>query len=531
MSSLSEVFAREAKKEEIRKKCFADILYFANEILGYKDICEEINRHMADRITNTDVIRKVSIYPRGTFKSTLLAVTYTLWRLVQDPMLEMALVSGSMDKSKDSLREIKSHIERDGKFKEIFGDLKGTKLWAQESITIRPADGSGKASVSAFGVNSQLTGKHFKVWILDDIVTDKDRDSALQRKSTKAFFHDVISLLQKEGESELNIIGTFWYHMDLYNFIIDTLNPELLANGHKPYDVAIRPVRDASGNLNYPSHFPEEILSRLMIEKGTREYNSQYMLNPLPPDSSTFDIDKMRTFTPGELQRKDRTPLPGGLDWYGFCDPALGSSGGDFSAVIVIAVDKESGEMYVTADSTLERLSLDALAEQLAELIARIPFTKFGIEGNSLGRTKAQTSSLFEYALRKEVFARNADYLFEIIWHNSNKQGRIEGLQPDWNQGTLLFADMWQKTYPELILQFEKFDPLLKGSHLHDDGPDATAGCVELIKDSTSNRLTTIRSTADNEEESNIYMNNVRSFAEEEQDELFTHNPYAERLV
>src|SRR3990172_12020194 len=72
-----------AQKERYYSKHFYE---FNRDVLGWPDIYESLHRDVCDFVQNNVGKKKLLILlPRGTFKSSIVTVGYTLWRIVNNP--------------------------------------------------------------------------------------------------------------------------------------------------------------------------------------------------------------------------------------------------------------------------------------------------------------------------------------------------------------------------------------------------------------------------------------------------------------
>src|SRR5690606_27304820 len=63
--------------------------------------------------------------PRGTFKSSIVTIGFTLQYILNDPDARILIDSETYGKAKNFLAEIKGHLEGNKKFREIFKYLYG----------------------------------------------------------------------------------------------------------------------------------------------------------------------------------------------------------------------------------------------------------------------------------------------------------------------------------------------------------------------------------------------------------------------
>ena len=83
--------------KKLKRRYYQDHLYeFQAEVLGWKDISEPVHRPLVNFIT--DNVRKKQVLiemPRGTFKSSIGTVGYTIWKIVNNPDVRILIVNAT----------------------------------------------------------------------------------------------------------------------------------------------------------------------------------------------------------------------------------------------------------------------------------------------------------------------------------------------------------------------------------------------------------------------------------------------------
>ena len=107
-----------------------DFFYFCREILGYKkdDTYEykdltPTHGELARFLESQERKSKIILMPRYSFKSGMVTVGWTLWRLVLNPNLRILIYSDQATKAQGFLRGVKNHIEGrspNSKFREFY---------------------------------------------------------------------------------------------------------------------------------------------------------------------------------------------------------------------------------------------------------------------------------------------------------------------------------------------------------------------------------------------------------------------------
>ena len=176
------------------------------------------------------------------------------------------------------------------------------------------------------------------------------------------------------------------------------------------------------------------------------------------------------------IKKVNCSPSPCGrfsrFRFYGYCDPSLGrGANSDYSAIITLAVDGETGLSYVW-DADIARRHPDKIIADILEkerLLRREVgrgYVLFGAETNQ-----------FQWFLKEQLAresARQGLYLpIQGIRSTEDKTMRVESLQPDVKNGYILFR-------PDQTLLLQQLSQFPLGAH--DDGPDALEGARTLAR-------------------------------------------------
>jgi len=100
------------------------------EIKPHKELCEFV--------LSRDKQKKLILMPRGSFKSSVTTVGYTLFSLIRDPNMRILITGETQKNAKKFLAEVKTHIEQNQKFRTIFGNWKSREnIWREDEILMR----------------------------------------------------------------------------------------------------------------------------------------------------------------------------------------------------------------------------------------------------------------------------------------------------------------------------------------------------------------------------------------------------------
>jgi hypothetical protein len=203
---------RSMERETYRESLFLT----AHDLLQYQQINMQTHGRMIKTLEQSG--NKLIVMPRGTFKTSIAAVAYTIWLLIRDPNLRVLLDSELYSNSKNTLREVKAHIESD-RFKSYFGEWRGD-VWNEGEILIKARTAVKKeATITCSGIGAQKTGQHYDVIVADDMNSPKNSHTPELRQKVIDHYRYYTSLLDPGGMKV--IIGTRYSSGDLIGFICD----------------------------------------------------------------------------------------------------------------------------------------------------------------------------------------------------------------------------------------------------------------------------------------------------------------------
>lgn len=156
---------------------------------------------------------------RGSYKSTSIDVVGIVRNFLVNPNERIALVRKSMSDAATVVASVKQAMEMPV-IREVFKYAHGFypkatlsregKLRYNFKQTVTP-----ELSLTAFGVDSSLTGFHFDRILCDDIITLKDRISRAEREHTKEVVRELATNIIDPGKP-IMFIGTPWHKDDAW---------------------------------------------------------------------------------------------------------------------------------------------------------------------------------------------------------------------------------------------------------------------------------------------------------------------------
>jgi len=462
--------ATERDWKKVAKRGREDLFFFTHSILGYDKLCD-FQKEWCEWITDFSRLKKMRLEPRLTFKSTIFTIAFPLWCIIQRvPIIRgvkgcnlRILIGHSVEaRSKDFLREIDSHIMTNPIFRECYGDLFSDEKWTETQKTIATRTVQRKEpTFQVIGKSGELTSAHYDIAILDDMVTKKDRDSAAERRDTKNFVQDLVSLVHSDGL--IVFVGTHWHFEDQYMHIMNELNQELEAIGLEPYDIISHGGYLEDGiTPRYPELLDKKELDRLLVEKGSHDFWAQIGNKPVPPEGQLFPEEELKFFNIQDLPERHL------LRFYGYSDPSLGkSSRADYSTIVVIAQHKINNTLFLL-EGDLKVRTTEVLKKDIVKIFSKYEFNTYGFETNGF---QDETRKEAEKELSKEgypIAMKRIENMGDKMARIQAAESRIKGVH---------FRMDYRTAYPDFMRTLFLWPDVGR-----DDGPDSLEGILQIVK-------------------------------------------------
>ena len=359
---------------------------------------------------------------------------------------------------------------------------------------------SNGCRIDAIGSGQKLRGRRNyerrpDLILCDDIENDEGVRTAEQRQKTADWFWKAVC---KSGDSytDILVIGTILHHDSLlagllenpgfqsrkYRAVLSDAPSPLWTDWELLASDLTDPDREKTAHAFYFKHrkemlagskvlWPEKLsyydLRLMRLTEGDAAFNSEMQNQPIDPAACLFSAQWFRYYNPAEVDFRAAD-----FRFYGYCDPSLGrTASSDYSAIVTLAVDRNTGLSYVW-DADIQRRHPDKIIADILEkerLLRRETgrgYALFGAETNQ-----------FQWFLKEQLAresARQGLYLpIQGVRSTEDKTMRVETLQPDVKNGYILF----RRDQTLLLQQLSQF-PL----GAHDDGPDALEGARTLAR-------------------------------------------------
>ncbi|MCA9399986.1 MAG: phage terminase large subunit [Candidatus Omnitrophica bacterium] len=504
------------KVSQIRREMSKDFAFFRRYYFpGYNTICDaSFHRELVELlqgITNRRGEKLAIAAPRGSAKSTVVSLQYVLYCICHKLEEFIVLISSTSDQAALLLKHIKDELETNERLIQDFPDVceSGTKpkppRWTQSEIITRNG-----IKVLTLGTGQKVRGRRNKQFrptfiLFDDVENDENAQSPDSYYKLDSW---VTKSVLKAGSSRTNVvfIGTIHHYNSLlakftsdkenpgwikciYRSVISwSQHPELweqwvkIFNNHAEYEgeagkeAALNFYREneldmlEGTEVLWPASKDYYDLMVLREEDGHASFDSEMQNEPINPKDCHFNLDDAHYWDDQFDSDEDLIRIfCDDFTVLGSCDPSMGKKhkGRDYSAIITVVKHNATGKMYVL-DADIEKRLPDKTIEHILEHHRRRKYDKFGFESNQFQEFMADE-------LEKRS-AKSGGYIpLEKINHTTDKQARIEALQPLVKNGTIQFS----RKHRTLLEQMKYFP---KGRH--DDGLDALEMVVQLARSS-----------------------------------------------
>lgn len=481
--------------QRIALRCKTDLYFLAKEILNYSKMEPHVHQELCDYTTSIlpnppeDLRQRLTtehedfdpnknllllLMPRGTFKSSVVTVSFTLQFILNEPNARILLDSETFSKSKAFLREIQDHLIGNEKYREVFKAIHGmypvdkksnAKLWTDSEIILpcrtRPLK---EPTVSCAGIDVTKNGMHYDLIICDDLHSETNVTNKEQILKVVDHYKLAFSLL--DPGKPLIIIGTRWHELDLYGHIIDFEQED--------FNILKKSAYNPDGSLLFPEVLSEKELDKIRRRQGVGIFSKQYLNEPVSDENATFKREHFKRVKAETIKGRP-------INWYLLVDPSYTDprSSGNYSdyAGFVIAGMDYMRELYVRY-LVRQKMTYSEIIDKMFDLYTTRD--NLGIKDMKIVLEVIGTKSL-SYELAAEQKRRNTWLpVTEIKSRAQSKEERIRGLAPFYENGHVYHVTECPQI-EELELELLQFP-----SGRHDDLIDPFATVLEVASPPTN---------------------------------------------
>lgn len=450
--------------EQVRDACKNSLWYLCTQVLGYTDwdgVHDDI-----EKMLSKPAKRKMILIPRGHLKTSIITKGYVTKRVLMDKNIRVLIANQVWDKSREMLFEIKEFLTGKSILPKLFGEFASGR-WRDEEIVIRQRDKALSApTIGTTGVESEMTGSHFDLILVDDAQGLMNCQTKDQRDKVKKFLRSLTALLDPGGE--MIVIGTRWHHDDVYQEIIDTES--------KYYDIMVRQVVE-DGKIIFPKKFnlkfDEKLKDWVQSETQTMDYidflrssmgpdfYAQYMNQPIDVETQLIKKDFFQYY-----QRP-----PENLFKVMSIDLAISNKQkSDYTAIICAGMDKNRN-IYVLDTLRGRWANPSDIVENIFQMQAKWHPTVVGIETMGFQKT-------LKLWVEQEMRVRNKSFYIKELKTPPTmvKEYRTKALEP-WYRNRKVYHQQWMKDLENELMCMSTDG--YKGKH--DDLIDAMAHLIDML--------------------------------------------------
>tara|TARA_R110002020_G_scaffold83406_1_gene207577 strand:- start:8619 stop:10082 length:1464 start_codon:yes stop_codon:yes gene_type:complete len=312
---------------------------------------------------------------RGHLKTSFI-LTYCAFMMNKHPNFRAIYVSATLDQALNKLEQFEELIKR--------------SFWLKHNIATGNDDGSWRRSAKQFkngsriqaaSVGKSLEGPHVHLIILDDILQEFPKFS----DEKVIYYIKRVVMPMRLPEGKITLVGTQKRLKDATQWVRESSewkhiwHPALLENG----------------TPRWPEYWTHE---RLMQEKqsmGTRAFESEYLLNPIDPESSLITWDTLKPCLDYDLGLNQ---IPKGWEILMGVDLAVGiDQQNDETSYCILAWNRDTQQRQLVYQWTGKVKAegagwLKSQVDNIVSLSARYNPTKIMIESNGFQRLVAHAT-------------------------------------------------------------------------------------------------------------------------------------------
>jgi len=428
---------------------------------------------MAESITTRRHTRfNLTLVSRGHYKTSLVSVAATVWRIINDPEIRILVAHSILDLAKPILHEIKQHFIRNREFRDLFPEfcpgIDDGLFGTSENFTVPNKSLIRKdPTVRVGAADATLVSSHYNHIVMDDMVDEKNSRTEAGRSKVHLWYQQALSLLDPEGT--IDIVGTRWHDDDLYGRVMGKISNDwvftkkVLRDDNYNY---LLPKRTVTFRVHGREHkiisgYDRREEDTLRQEQDLHVFMAQYFNDPIAAEDAKFKRGHLKYWN--VLPDPTREPVRVTTT----VDPAISDMDGSCYSGIITCCTNEQGDIFV-AEARRIRGDMDVLIEAIFQTILKWGVQTVGIEDVA-----------YQKALLKPLRVKQMEHgtFFAVVplrsYKTKSKDLRIETLVPFWASDRIQIGSD-QTDLQEEILRYPaaKYRDLL----------DALAYQIELLK-------------------------------------------------
>lgn len=393
-------------------------------VFGYKDL-SELHTNWIKYLFDSHGHKALRAH-RNSFKTSALVVGI-IRELFLYPSKTILLLRKTDELSGKVLSFTQSKIESENgikffktcyNFQKIQGEIWNNSRMLLSINTARQVE----SNLESIGIGANITGKHFDLIVVDDIITDIDRYSRAERERVKNYVYELLNIIKRGGK--IIFTGTPWHKEDAWE-IIQNICGEI-----KDYDCYTTGIMT---------------IDQIIEERRIR-----------PPSLFAANYELKHINEEGRLFKNPFLgKTPAGIKKLGFLDPAYG---GNHTALTIGGV--ENGKIYLTG-CIWNKSVIDLYSEILQKL-----------KQENCGTLYIESNADKGYSVRD--LSRLRGGFIKPFWEKENKHIKItQNLYKFWEN--IIIDESAEPDWINEILDYaEGEEP--------DDAPDSAASLIKIMR-------------------------------------------------
>lgn len=430
-------------------------IYFPDYI---KARTADFQREIFKNLTDDGIRHLVIVSFRGSAKSTIVTMVYTLWSIISEERKFVIIASQTQPQAQQHLRNIRSEIESNDLFRADFGDLNAeSNEWGIAALSITRF----KAKIMSASKGQNIRGLRHGAYRPDLVICDdiEDMESVKYqdtRKDTFRWFNAEIM-----GVGDLNTkyvtVGNLLHEDSLVMRLKEGFKAGTRSGKYTEYPI-VKHRRSM-----WPGMYPDQAaINKRKGDFDRQTWMREFELKIIPDAEQVVTRDMIKTYShiPDLLRGETE-------GYYTGVDLAISSKHtADYTAAVSFIgrnIGEEDMVLYILPRPINERMGFNKTLDALIEIDRERPGTEFIIETN--GYQDAAAQSLRAKGMKVTgVNSRN------------DKRSRLSVAGDAIDRGKVLFPESGCEA---LLAQLVGF-----GTEKHDDLMDAFTHAVIAIASS-----------------------------------------------
>ena len=316
----------EALRETMRQKCRMRLFHHCKDLLGFKDMDENVHGPMCDLLegiyrgtvkskTPGSIARYLILAPRGSLKTSIGTVGFPTWIATQNdpPYLagrsygwtappsfngkagyDQRIMVGQEtdDNCRRYLDSIKSNLTVNPWMSDLYGNLGpavrgSSQKWLTKEFNVswRQDTIAKEANITGTSLETAKNSFHCDVAIWDDIFSSKQTATPQGRNQVINFYREYIPIADKP--SVLLLIGTRWKDDDLYGHIMRE-ERDLWTIYEERSERRVEEIAAGKSSVFWPAKYSLEVLMEMKKSMGPTLYSAQMNNDPIDEATQRF---------------------------------------------------------------------------------------------------------------------------------------------------------------------------------------------------------------------------------------------------